>query len=160
MRGQCIIATAAPKGHREECIFSGIIYPGTCVELVPSTVDINGRFTYRNVTRTNGAKGGVAVVLEDRMQGRLATTAYASGDRGFIYWPAAGEELNMLLRESAGTGTVNTENIGDLLAIEKTTGELIAGGALASNPFQLLEHVGGASGTDQLVLTKYLGNQA
>ena len=33
----------------------------------------------------------------------------------------------MLLRESAGTGTSGSENIGDLLSVESTTGELIAG---------------------------------
>lgn len=155
-----IIASSNPKGVFEECVISGTPSPGIVMELVPSTNPVGGRFTYRACTRTNGAKGGIAVLLEDAMQGKLPGDAYVSGTRGFLYWPVAGEELNMLLRESAGTGTLNTENIGDLLAVEKTTGELMAGGSLASTPFMLLEHVGGPSGTDQLVLVKYLGNNA
>jgi hypothetical protein len=158
-KGTKIVCDADPKGHFEEVIISGTPYPGTFMEMM-STAPVGGRYSYRNVTRANGAKGEVAILCEDSNQGKTATDAYVSGTRGLIYWPIAGEELNALLRESAGTGTLGEENIGDLLAIEKTTGELMAGGALASTPFKLMEHVGGSSGTDQLVLVKYLGNQA
>lgn len=160
MRGSSVIASACPRGHREECIISGTPLPGTCAEIVPSTIDVGGVFTYRNVTRSNGAKGPVVVFLEDRQQGKLITDAYVSGTRGFLYWPVAGEELNLLVRETVGTGTAGEENVGDLLAIEKATGELMAGGALASTPFYLLEHGGVDLGDDNLRLVKYLGNNA
>lgn len=160
-KGTEIIISANPQGKFEECVISGTPLPGTCMELVPGTAPIGGKFTFRNVTRANGAKGPVCVLLPDRDQGKLATDAYVSGTRGFLYWPIAGEELNMLLRETSGTGTTGEVAIGDLLAIEKATGELMAAGALASAPFQLREHVGGAiSAGDQLVWTQYIGNQA
>ena len=161
MKGSRILVNADAMGVRGEGIISGTPKPGTCVELVTTTAPVAGRFTYQLVTRTNGAKGPVIVLLEDDFQGKLATDAYVTGTRCRLYWPMAGDELNMLLRESAGTGTVNETNIGDLLAIEKTTGELMAGGALASTPFQLLERVTqDVLGTDTLHWVVYLGNQA
>lgn len=158
-KGSEIVVSALPMGHWEECVFSGAVYPGTCVEIVPSTNPVGGRFSYRNTTRANGAKGPVAVVINDSKQGQLPTTQISSGQRGQIYWPCAGEELNMRVSESVGTGTAGEENIGDLLAVQMTSGELMAGGALASQPFWLLEH-GGVDSGDTLKLCKYLGNLA
>lgn len=158
-KGTEIVLSADPKGHFGEGIVSGTPKPGTCMELVPATNPVSGRFTYRAVTRANGAKGPICVLLPDRLQGKLSTDAYVSGDRCFLYWPIAGEELNMLLRDTVGTGTAGEENIGDLLAVEKDTGELMAGGALASTPFQLMEHRGVAA-SDELVFVTYLGNNA
>ena len=159
MKGTKIIVIAEPKGTREECIISGTPLPGTVVELVPSTAPIGGRFTYRLCTRTNGAKGPVVILTEDHLQGKLATDAYVSGTRGFLYWPVAGETFNMLIRHTVGTGSAGEENIGDYLAVEKATGELMAGGSLTSQPFMLLEHLGQESG-DQLHWVQYLGNQS
>lgn len=159
MKGTEFVLTSPPRGVVEECIVSGTPFPGTCMEIVPATSPQGGRFTYRVVSRANGAKGPVVVLAPDRLQGGLMTTQYVTNTRGFLYWPIAGEELNMRLRETVGTGTAGEENIGDLLAIESGTGELMAGGALASQPFMLMEHLGVAS-TDQPVWTKYLGNQA
>lgn len=158
-KGTQIVVNAEPRGVLEECVISGTPKPGTIVELVPSTAPIGNRFTYRLCTRANGAKGPVTVLREDHLQGKLSTDAYVAGTVGFLYWPIAGDDLNMLLRETVGTGTAGEENIGDLLAIEKATGELMAGGALASTPFMLMEHLG-VSSADQLVWVKYLGNQA
>lgn len=159
MKGSEFILTSPPRGVFEECTVSGTPYPGTCMEIVPSTAPANGRFTYRAVTRANGAKGPVVVLGPDRLQGGLMTTIYVTATRGFLYWPVAGEELNMYLRDSAGTGTAGEENIGDLLAIEKDSGLLMAGGSLASTPFWLMEHRGVATG-DVHVWVKYLGNNA
>lgn len=160
-KGNSVILTGDPKGTWEECIVSGTPKPGTCMELVPTTAPVSGRFTYRAVTRSNGAAGPVTILDIDRQQGKIRTDAYVSGTRGFLYWPVAGEEFNMLLRESAGTGTGGETNIGDLLAIEKTTGELMAGGSLTSRPFMLMERVTqDVLGTDTHHWVKYLGNQA
>jgi hypothetical protein len=159
-RGNAIVLAGNPKGHFEEIIVSGTPLPGTIMEIVPSTNPIGGRFTYRNVTRANGAKGPVAILDSDVNQGFPPGTRYVSGTQARIYWPIAGEELNAVLRETAGTGTLGEENIGDLLAIESATGELMAGGALASQPFYLLEHGGVSEAGDNLKMVKYLGNQA
>jgi len=160
MKGTEIIVSAYPRGVREECVISGTPKPGTCLEIVPATLPINGRFTYRLVTRANGSKGPVVIAEKDRLQGKTELDAYVSGTQGFIYWPQAGEEFNMVIRETVGTGTAGIVNIGDLLAIEAGTGELMAAGALASAPFQLLEHPSEPIKADTLHWVKYLGNQA
>lgn len=167
MQGSQIIRAAEPKGHFEECVISGTPLPGTCMEIVPSTLPKSGRFTYRAVSRADGAKGQVTILYEDHLQGKLATDAYVNATRGFLYWPIAGEEFNMLLRAASGTGTANEENIGDLLEIDGASGMLQAigttgaTGAHASAPFMLLEHLGVAiSGGSALVRVKYLGNNA
>lgn len=166
MKGQKIIRAADPKGHFEECVISGTPSPGTVMELVPSTAAQGGRFTYRACTRNDGAKGGIAVLLEDGLQGKTVDDAYVSGTRGFLYWPVAGEELNMLLRDPVGTGTTNSTNIGDLLEVDGATGMLQAvgsggpTGAHVSSPFMLLEHLGVDLTENTLVRVKYLGNNA
>ena len=157
MIGSKIIASAEPRGHYEGVIISGTPLPGTVMEIVPSTLPVNGRFTYRACTRANGAKGGHPVLLEDEEQGMLPTTAYVSGTRGKVYWPMAGEELNMLVNYSAGTGTAGEYNVGDALSIQND-GVLIATTG-TSAPFQLLEFIGIMT-TDSLMLCKYLGNNA
>jgi hypothetical protein len=159
-KGSEILLSSDPQGRFEECIVSGTPSPGTCMEIVPSIAPVGGRFTFRAVSRADGTKGPVVVLLPDRLQGYSATTAYTTGARGFMYWPIAGDELNMLERYQSGTGTAGIENIGDLLAIDGATGMLQAASGAASAPFQLREHQGVALTTNTLVWTQYLGNQA
>src|SRR5262252_5965258 len=85
MKGTEIIVSAYPRGVREECVISGTPKPGTCLEIVPATLPINGRFTYRLVTRANGSKGPVVIAEKDRLQGKTELDAYVSGTQGFIY---------------------------------------------------------------------------
>lgn len=165
-KGVCVVRAANPKGHFEECIISGTPKPGTCMEVVGSTEPKGNSFTYRACTRVDGSKGPVAVLREDDLQGKTIDDAYVAGTKGFLYWPIAGEELNMLLRNPSGTGTLGSENIGDLLEIDGATGMLQAvgtggpTGAHASAPFMLLEHMGIALTGNTLVRVKYLGNLA
>lgn len=161
-KGETIIINSEPKGVFKEGIISGTPKPGTVMELVPSTVPVGGRFTWRAVTSrsANGAKGLMAVLLEDKLQGKLITDAYVSGTRGFLYCPIAGEELNMLLDYPGGTGTSDEDDIGELLTFENGTGKLIPAGSYASAPFMLLENLDTAITADTLVWTMYLGNQA
>ena len=165
-KGQDIILTAEPKGQFEEIVVSGTPKPGTLMEIVPSTNPVSGRFTMRAVSRADGAKGPICILVPDREQGQLFDTAYVTATRGFVYWPVAGEEFNMFLRRQAGTGTSLNENIGDLLEVDGATGMLQGigtggpTGAHASAPFQLLEHLGVALTGDTLIWVKYLGNNA
>lgn len=159
-RGTEIIVSTNPQGKFEECVVSGTPKPGTCMEIVPSTAPIGTRFTYRARSLADGAKGPVCVLLPDQLQGKLATDAYVNATRGFLYWPIAGEELNMLIRDQPGTGTANVENIGDLLAIDGATGMLQAAGSAASAPFWLLEHGGVDETANYLRWCKYIGNNA
>lgn len=166
-RGQEIILSADPKGHFDSGFISGTPKPGTCMEIVPSTAPKGGRFTYRAVSRNDGAKGPICVLVNDYLQGKLSTDAYVSGTFApNLYWPIAGEELNMLIRDQPGTGTSLSENIGDLLEVDGATGMLQGIGTTgptgthASAPFMLLEHLGIDKTDNFLAWVKYLGNNS
>ncbi len=163
MKGQNIVVSADPKGVFMEGIISGTPKPGTMMQIQAGTLPVNGRFTYEAVSRVDGSKGPVFVLREDHLQGKLATDAYVSGTRGFLYAPAMGEDLNVLMRYEPGTGTLGAETVGDMLEIDGTTGKVqaaTAAGAGVSAPFQLLEHLGVALAADALVWVKFMGNAA
>ena len=167
MRGiNAIIVTADPQGRFDEGIITDTSKPGTCMETVPSTPMSSGRFSYRHTSRNDGAKGEVIVLLPDKLQGASVDTAYTANRRGFLYWPKAGDELNMLMRRQTGTGTLGSENVGDPLEIDGASGMLQAVGSggptgtHASAPFMLLEHLGVSLTGDTLVHVRYTGNNA
>lgn len=163
MKGNTIVVNGPDvRGKFEECTVSGTPKPGTCMQ-VTSAAPAGGRFTYAAFSRGDGFRAEVCVLREDELQGRLATEAYVSGERGFLYWPVPGDELNMLLKYQPGTGTNLNENIGDLLEIDGATGKLQGvgtGGPTGSHlhaPFVLMEHLGVALSADVLVFVKYRG---
>lgn len=120
-----ILNGTEPKGRFQECIVSGTPKPGTCMTVLAATEPVNGIFTYEAFNRgADGADAPTAVLLPDYLQGKLATDAYASGDRGFLYFPISGDELNMLLKNISGTSDAFA--IGDPLMVDDTTGKLIA----------------------------------
>lgn len=131
-KGNEIVVTPGPQGPRGrffEGIISGTPKPGTMMQLKAATEPIQGAFTYEVVNRTNsGQRGPTIVLLPDSMQGKLATSAYADGDRGFFYMPANGDELNMLV--SAANGALA---IGDQLMVEDDTGLLLKQTALVTD---------------------------
>lgn len=123
-RGNGIIVSSEPRGVFKEGIVSGTPKPGTCMQLVAATEMIGGRFTWQAYdAAVDGDQRLVAVLLPDDLQGRLATDAYADGERCFLYCPAPGEELNMLVKDVSGTG--EDFAIGDLFEIDDGTGKLI-----------------------------------
>lgn len=159
--GNKILVNTEPKGRRQSCIISGTPKPGTHMEMVPATgPNGSGLYTYRTLTRADGAKGPLVVLLEDDEQGKTATDAYVSGTVGKLYWPLAGDELNLLKRDQPGTGTVGFDNVGDLLAIDGASGMLQAGGSLASQPYQLLEDLTADQSANSLVFVQCLGGTA
>lgn len=167
-KGNVIICSSgfAPKGTFQSCIISGTPSPGTIMEVVPSTEPVGNVFTYRAATRNDGAIGGNPILLEDSLQGKLPTDAYVSGTQGRMYWPAAGEFFNMLLRGQSGTGTSLNTNIGQRLEVDGATGMLQGigtggpTGTHASAPFVLMEHLGVLPSGNNLVYVQYLGNGA
>lgn len=129
-RGNKIIVSANPRGvFMEGVIGSGLTpKPGTAMQVQPATSLVGGRHTFElyNADGDGGRpKGPILILLEDSLQGRDATTAYAAGDRAFVYTPLAGEELNLLLGDVSGTGTGSDFTKGDMLTIDDTTGEFI-----------------------------------
>lgn len=145
-KGNNIIVSETHRGVKMEgTIAAGETpKPGQIVQIQASAgLDDNGRpkFEIYNADADGGRpKGPLFVLLADELQGKLATDAYAAGDHCYVYCPAAGEELNMLIGDVAGTA--DDHAFGEMLIIDDTTGKLIATtGTPESEPFQLLEAI-------------------
>lgn len=138
MIGNTIIVSADPVGKFLEGIVSGTPKPGTVME-VSSYFTGGRRHTWRAFQPgTDGQRRVIAVLIEDRMQGKLYSDAYVPGTRCFLYVPEPGEELNMLIADVAGTGDVHTA--GDTMIVQSGTGKLIVStGTPQSEPFRLEE---------------------
>jgi hypothetical protein len=142
-RGNSIIISSNPGGTFIEGIIGAGLTPkpGTIMQMQLATALVGGRFTFELYNAdADGDQRTIFVLLEDDLQGKLMTTAYAAGDRCKLYVPKAGEELNVLLVDVVGTGDDHT--IGELLIVDDSTGKLIATtGTPESEPFQLLETI-------------------
>lgn len=133
-----IVATNNPRGRIEPCIVSGTPKPGVVMQLVAATEPVNGVFTYRVYTGTDGNRTTIAVLMEDHLQGKGITDAFVTGTLGELYFPQAGDYLLMQLQDVAGTG--DTRAIADKYIVDSTTGQLlVTTGSPQSEPFVLLE---------------------
>lgn len=155
-KGKSIVLTSDPRGLFDEGIISGTPKPGVCLEVMAAAFS-GGRPTFRAVTRATGAKGPIAVLLADDLQGKTEDDAYVSGTRCKIYWPVAGDELNM--RVADVSGTADDVAIGALFGVETVTGKLKADSSYASTPFQAQEAITDPV-ADYLLFCRYLGNNA
>lgn len=138
MIGNTIIISADPQGKFLEGIVSGTPKPGTVLEIL-TYFTAGRRHTWRAFQPgTDGQRRVIAVLLEDSFQGKLYSDAYVTGTRCRMYVPLAGEELNMLIADVAGTGDVHTA--GDTMIVQSSTGKLIVTtGTPQSEPFRLQE---------------------
>jgi hypothetical protein len=156
-KGNGIIASAEPRGRFLEGIVSGTPKPGTVMQIAASTAaDDNGRHTWEVYNAAaDGNQRLIAVLLPDSLQGDLATSAYVDEERCFLYVPIAGEELNMLVANIAGTA--DSFSVGDILMVDDGTGKLIAtSGTPEAEPFIVLE-AKSALTADTLVWCMYTG---
>lgn len=146
-KGNRILVSTPPggaKGVTVGGIVSGTPKPGTVMQIKAATEPVNGRFTWEAYDRSYDAQPGtIAVLLDDPLQGRSNSTAYASGERCEIYFPAMGDELNMIIENVAGTA--DDYAIGDYLEVNDGTGKLQdANTGTTRNyaaPFQCLETI-------------------
>lgn len=141
-----IVVSAEPRGRFEGAYFSGVLYPGTVVE-VTNAAPVSGRYTYAAAVANFGA---LAIVVEDRGQGRTVDTPYASGEYGQIYFPLPGDDL--LLRAINATYA-----IGDILSIGSGGLVQVSTGTLGPQPFQSFDTATIGSGP-YLLLSKYAGH--
>lgn len=160
--GNEIILTPEPRGRRLEAVIEGGLYPGTCVMLKSgATPDAGNRLTFVAWNKSaQGVPGAIAVLDYDRLSGRSADDAIPDGQRGFVYYPMAGDELNMLVQDQAGTGATSDFSVGDTLEPEDGTGLLIdvtpsAGGR--AGPFECMENYNDMS-ADTRLHVKATGN--
>ena len=134
MKGTKILLASPTRGVTEQIIVSGTPKPGTCMEMVPATEPVGGLFSYAvygtqaasggNFVAADGNKKAVAVLLEKDQEAKIYSDAYATGDRGRVYFPIPGEELNMLFENQSGTADAFA--IGDEAMIDDGTGKLLA----------------------------------
>ena len=138
--GNAIILTGEPKGRFFEGIISGTPKPGTIMQIdVSEGLGTDGRATWEAYNAdADGNRRMLAVLLEDDLRGRDELTAYADGDRGRLYVPLPGDELNLLFNNVAGTA--DDVVFGDLLIVDDGTGKLnVTTGSPESEPFQAME---------------------
>jgi hypothetical protein len=126
-RGNCIIVSANPRGvFMEGFIAAGQTpKPGTWMQVDPTVALKSGRHTFKIYAPGADGEhplGALYILREDPM--RPITTAYAAGDRAFLYTPVAGEELNCLVKNL--TGTADDHAAGEKMMIDDSSGMLIA----------------------------------
>ena len=140
-RGNKIIVSANPRGVSHEGYINDTSKPGTIMQIdVSEGIGADGRFDFEAYNAdADGDKRLLFILLPDWGLGKIATDAYVSGDRCFLYTPIAGEEFNMLVQNLAGTG--DDHAIGDLLIVDDSTGKLIATASNESEPFICLETI-------------------
>lgn len=128
-RGNRIVVTAEPKGQFVQGYLGAGLTPkpGTILQKQTATALKGGRETWElyNADADGGRpKGPFIVLIEDYLQGQLASTAYAAGAFAFGYIPLPGDELNLLVANIAGTA--DDHAVGEMLIVDDTTGLLIA----------------------------------
>lgn len=156
--GNKIVRASNPRGmFYEGIIGTGLTpKPGLVMQLDLSVAEVGGRFTFvlYNLT-ADGNRGPVFCLREDELQGRIMTTAYAAGERCFLYIPFAGEELNMQITDVGGTADAHT--IGTALIVDDGVGSLVdTTGTPESEPFILLETITPTT-SDNLARVMYTG---
>lgn len=150
MKGTRILVTSKPRGVFEDVYITGTPKPGTVMEITPSTAHVGGLFNYAVYGTTAGSSGqyvsndgdrkAIAILLEQDQEADIWSTAYVTGDLGRVYWPAMGEQFNMLVEDVSGTG--DDFIIGEEMMVDDGTGKLLTADSNAeAHPFTALEAV-------------------
>jgi hypothetical protein len=171
-KGNRIIVTPHPRGRFEEVIVVGTPKPGTVMAIVPTTnTPVGGRYNYEpaGATAASGSQGMsadgdnipicVLLCFIDHVAcppGKGATDAYVTGERGAVYYPEPGEELNVLFQNASGTA--DDVRIADKLIVDDGTGKvLVSTGSVESEPFEAQEALTDPT-ADTLIWCKYTAN--
>lgn len=168
-RGKNIVASGSPRGVFRDVIIIGTPKPGTVLEMT-SAEEVQGKISYGLPARASGAKGDIAVYYPDELQGAIGVgaslganlghtpgDAAVSGTIGRIYFPIAGEDLNMIVASVAGTA--DDVAVGAKFGVQTGTGKLIADSSYTSCPFESLETITDPT-ADYVACFRYTGNNA
>lgn len=132
-RGNTIIVSCgdSPKGVFVEGVVGvgQTFYPGMIVQRDATVALKSGRASYTVFNRDadgDHPAGALWVVtgMLSALQGKSLTDSIAAGERVQLYCPIAGEELNLLVGDVAGTG--DDHSAGEILMVDDGTGKLIA----------------------------------
>jgi hypothetical protein len=117
--------------------------PGQILQVQSATALKSGRHTFEmyNADQSGGRpKGPFYVLLEDAYQGKTVDDAYVAGDRCFLYTPLPGDELNLIVKNLAGTADDHAK--GEILIVDDTTGKMVVTtGTPETEVAQLLETI-------------------
>lgn len=160
-RGNNIIVNASGwEARKREGYITTAEKPGTIVQIDPTVALKGGRHTfkvYQPGADGESPLGPYFVLLNDYLQGKLATDAYAAGARCYVYTPLAGDEVNLLVANLAGTG--DDHAAGEKLMVDTGTGKMIATtGTPESEPAVLLEAITDPT-ADTLAWCMWAGNK-
>lgn len=157
-KGNTILIDLEPRGVFREGYVEGVVYPGQLVKVKPGvSIDGTGRHTW--VPYDEGADGDrttIWVVLENKLEGKLFTDPYATGDRIRVYSPISGEHLNIIIHNV--TGTADDIAVGDkMIAVDGTGHVIVTTGSPESEPFIAMEAITDPT-ADQLLWVEYTGH--
>lgn len=144
MKGVEIILSAQPRGVFLEGIIQGTPQPGTAMTVAVGVPFTNGRPNWvAYAGSANGDPRLCAILLNDWLQGMPFNGIYTSGQRGLLYAPLAGEEMNILVAPQVGTGSANAYTIGERFIPTAATGQFTATSVTSSTAawFMCMEHV-------------------
>lgn len=153
-RGRTILITAHPQGRFLEGTILGTPKPGVVMSIETPFYE-GGWHRWEPFAGSSGHRGLIAVLLEDKLQGKTVDDAYVTGTRGFLYCPIPGEELNMLIADVEGTG--DTHLVLEQLMVQTATGKLIAQSSPEAEPFILLQAIATAQTADTLYPCMFTG---
>lgn len=150
MKGTRILITSKPRGVFEDVFVVGTPKPGTVMEIEPTTEPLNGIFHYAvygtqaassgQYVSNDGDRKAIAILVEKDQEGKIYSDSYVDDDMGRVYWPAMGEQVNMLVEDVAGTG--DDFAIGEEMMVDDGTGKLLTADSDAeAHPFTALETV-------------------
>lgn len=168
MKGTRILVTSKPRGVFEDVyLVSGQTpKPGTVMEIDAAVEPVGGLFTYQvygttaydsgQYVENDGDRKAIGILLEYDQEGGTYSRAYdTAGELTRIYWPAMGEQFNMLVEDVAGTG--DDFAIGEEMMVDDGTGKLLTADADAqAHPFTSLETVTDPA-ADHLIWCRFNG---
>lgn len=148
-----IVLASNPKGLFEEAECTVAITPGTVVQIDTSEgLNANGRYSIELFAAGDGGLAPTLIAVEPTVNdpNALVTTDYAINTNARVYWPALGEDFNMVVGDS------ETPAFGNLMVVDSGTGDLnVASGSTEDiTPFICLES---SITAGNLVHVKYIG---
>ncbi len=161
-RGNAIIIASEPTGYFEELFMKSgqTIYPGMAVQIDYTVAMVGGRHTAKIYDRAaDGDRpiGGYFIVTShlQSMMGAPMTDRIPDGEKALCYIPKAGEEINLLIANLAGTA--DDHAIGEVLMVDDGTGKfIVTTGSPQTNPATLQEAITDPT-ADQLAWCRWTG---
>ena len=156
-RGRDIIVSSNPKGFFDEGVINDTSKPGTVMMMDTSKAASlwqgGNPWFIAAAYGTDGLKVVPYCLLADAKQGKTLEDAYVAGAKCQLYCPIAGEEMNILAGEVAGTGNSYTFN--DRLILDAESGILVPfTGSPQDTMFQAMETVTQVAGSFLLWVVK------